>query len=100
LDKQRHAYAVLSSLLGVEKIDAKSWPGILDKAIELQDYICEQVYDSRHKDYDNHFRQITFKNEAEMLAAVGTIEDNSFIVQVREETAAFKNLVNTLKQRR
>ncbi|NLT04579.1 MAG: DUF4954 family protein [Bacteroidales bacterium] len=100
LDKQRHAYAVLSALMGVEKIDVKSWPGILDKAIELQDYICEQVYDSRHKDYDNHFRQITFKNEAEMLAAVGTIEDNSFIVQVREETAAFKNLVNTLKQRR
>jgi len=100
LDKQRHAYAMLCTLLNIEKMDAKTWSVSLDKAIALQDYICEQVYDSRRKDYDNHFRQVTFKDEAEMIAAVGTIDDNSFIVQVREETAAFRNLINTLKQRR
>ena len=45
----------------------------------IQQYICEQVYLSRKKDYDNIYRQATYRNQAEMEAAIGTIEDNSFV---------------------
>jgi hypothetical protein len=34
-----------------------------------------------------------------MKAAIGTIDDNSFIIQVRKETDDFKKLVNDIKSR-
>ncbi len=98
-DKQRHAYAVLCEMTDSDRITPELWVEMLEKAINIQQFICDQVYASRQKDYDNHFRHITFKSTDEMLAAVGTIEDNGFIVQVREETAAFKELATLLKQR-
>ncbi len=99
LEKQRHAYAVLCELLNTDQLTAEHWQTSLDKAISIQQFICDRVFDSRLKDYDNYFRQITFKSTDEMLAAVGTIEDNSFIVQTREDTAAFIELVKILKKR-
>ena len=99
LEKQRHAYAVLCALLNTQQLTAEHWQSSLDKAVSLQQFICDQVFESRQKDYDNYFRQITFKSTDEMLAAVGTIEDNSFIVQTREDTAAFIELVNQFKKR-
>jgi hypothetical protein len=36
----------------------------------------------------------------EMKAAIGTIDDNSFIVQVRKETEEMKKLVKTMKNRK
>jgi hypothetical protein len=51
------------------------------------------VYISRKKDYDNPYRQATFRNDEEMRAAIGTIDDNSFIVQVRKETVDYKKTI-------
>lgn len=97
-DKQKHAYAVLCELLGTDKLTQQQWEDSLDKAVEIQKFICDQVYSSREKDYDNIFRQITFKNHDEMIAAIGTIDDNSFIVQVRKEYTAFKKKISDLKK--
>ena len=93
LDKQKHAYAILCELLKTDNITYKQWESSLNRAVEIQKFICDQVYISRKKDYDNPFRQATFRNMDEMKAAIGTIDDNSFIVQVREETEEFKQLV-------
>ena len=71
----------------------------MNKAVEIQEYVCDQVYVSRKKDYDNPFRQATFRNQEEMKAAIGTIDDNSFIVQVRKETEELKKLVKEIKKR-
>ena len=98
LDKQKHAYAVLCELLGTDKLTQQQWENSLDKAVEIQKFICDQVYSSRKKDYDNIFRQITFKNHDEMIAAIGTIDDNSFIVQVRKEYGTFKKKISDLKK--
>lgn len=100
LDKQKHAYAVLCELLGTDKLTDKQWKSSLDKVVDLQQYVCDQVYISRKKDYNNPFRQATFRNRKEMDAAIGTIEDNSFIVQVRKETESFKALVKDMKKRK
>jgi len=97
-DKQKHAYAILCELLGTNQLTAEQWRISLDKALVIQQFICDQVYNSRQKDYDSYFRQITFRNEDEMIAAVGTIDDNSFIVQVRKEIEDFKKKVILLKE--
>jgi NDP-sugar pyrophosphorylase family protein len=99
LEKQKHAFAVLCDLCGTDKISKDQWMKALDKSITVQEFVRDQVYISRKKDYDNHFRQATFRNQEEMIATIGTIDDNSFIKQVRDETAEYKKLVVKIAKR-
>ncbi len=92
-EKQKHAFAVLRYLLNKREITAQEWNSSLHRAGEIQEFIRDQVYISREKDYKNPFRRATYRNDAEMTAAIGTVEDNSFIQQVREETTAFKQKI-------
>lgn len=99
LEKQRHAYKTICLLIETDELTNTQWRSAIDKAVSIQEYICEQVYQSRKKDFDNPFRQATYRNEQEMSAAIGTIEDNSFVKLVREETKTFKNTVDEIKKR-
>jgi len=97
LDKQRHAFATLLDLLAAKQLTPELWNAALDEAVRVQQYVCDQTYASRKKDYDNPFRRTTFGSQAEMDAVMGTAEDNSFVLQVREETAAFAKLAAAAK---
>ncbi|MFW5711140.1 MAG: DUF4954 family protein [Spirochaetia bacterium] len=97
LHKQRHAYAVLVHLMNKSELNTKEWNEVLDKAIAIQEYIRDQVYASRNKDFENPFRLATYRTKAEMNAAIGTIDDNNFIQLVREETTAFTQRLNRHK---
>jgi hypothetical protein len=98
LAKQRHSFAVLREICGEEGLDKQRWSAILDEAVKIQQYVCDQVYVSRKKDFDNPFRQATYRNLEEMTAATGTIEDNSFVKQVRKETEEFKKKIEQIKR--
>jgi len=89
LEKQRHAYSCLQEWAGIEKLTPSAWNNLMKKAMEVQQYMCDQVYESRKKDFDNPFRKATFRNNDELLATIGQVDDNPFIIQVRQETAAF-----------
>ncbi len=99
LEKQKHAFSTLCEVLEIDHLTKEHWLTALDKAIVIQEYIRDQVYNSRKKDFDNPFRQATYRNMAEMKAAIGTIEDNSFVKQVRVETDDFKKRIDELKLR-
>ncbi len=99
LAKQRHAYATLLELLGTNNLDAQAWRTALDQATVTQQFVADQVYSTRKKDYDNAFRKITFADAAEMDAVMGRPEDNSFVKQVRKETQEFIALVESVKAR-
>jgi len=99
LEKQKHAFAVFCEILGTDDPKKEHWIAALDKAEDIQKYINDQVYVSRKKDFDNPFRQATYRSLDEMTAAIGTIEDNDFVQQVRKETEDFKKLVEDLKKR-
>jgi hypothetical protein len=120
LARQRHAYAVLCELAAESSNDQSSpsppsqemasprasggsleniWPAIVDKAIAVQQYICDQTRNSRAKDYENPFRRMTYSSDADMQAVLGTVEDNSFIQQIREETQAFATRAQRLRER-
>lgn len=98
LEKQKHAYAVLCYLCKTPEITQEIWMDVLNEAIQIQQYICNQVYETRKKDYENPFRKATYRNEEEMTAAIGTVEDNGFIQQIRAETKAFEKKVRHLKR--
>jgi hypothetical protein len=97
--KCRHAMASLCSLLGVSQLDSHAWMTALDKAVKIQEYIRDQVYRSRKKDFDNPFRQATYRNLEEMTAAIGRVDDDGFVKQIRAETEDFKKRVNQVKTR-
>ena len=96
-EKLRHSYLSLLYLLQAKEIGPEAWDWLLDKAIEIQQYICNQVYESRKKDYENPYRNATFRNEEEKIAVIGTIEGASFVKQVKEETEQFIAHVQEIK---
>ncbi|MCX5656114.1 MAG: DUF4954 family protein [Planctomycetota bacterium] len=99
LDKQRHALATLLALLGAEGLTPQTWAAALDEAVGIQQYVADQTYLSRKKDYDNPFRKIVYSTPEEMKAVLGTAEDNSFVKQVRKETQAFQAEAEAARKR-
>ena len=99
-EKLRHAYFSLMFLYkdDTDVMTKEMWQENLDQALRIQQYICDQVYESRKKDYDNEIRSATFRNEAEKLAVVGHIDDVSFVKQTRQQTAEFLTLVQKYKE--
>jgi len=97
--RARHAYAVFVLLQESERPDLSDWTSFLEGAIYLQELVRDRVVQSREKDYTNPFRRATYRNEAEMIAALGTIDENSFVKQVRSETEAYVHTVERLLNR-
>ncbi len=97
--KQRHALATLRSLLEIERLEPEHWLGALNKAVRIQEYVRDQVYRTRKKDYDEPFRRITYRNADEQRAVLGSPETNSFVRQVARETEVFKEAVEAARQR-
>ena len=98
-EKLRHAYFALMFLYKDETdvLTKEMWHENLDKAILIQQFICDQVFESRKKDYDNEFRNATFRNEDEKIAVIGKIEEVKFVKQIREETEKFVALIQKYK---
>lgn len=92
LQKQRHSLATLLTVLGAGRLTTELWESAVQEAIRIQEYVCEQVFLTRRKDYQDPFRGITFRNHAEMEAVLGTAEDNSFVKRIQAETEAFRQL--------
>jgi hypothetical protein len=97
--KPRHALASLLELYGADGLTSDLWCAALERAEEVQQYVCDQVFRCRQKDYDSPFRRITFRNAEEMRAVLGTAGENSFVRQVRAETEEFRTLVKSIRQR-
>jgi uncharacterized protein YlbG (UPF0298 family) len=93
IEKQRHAYATLCLLYETDTLNQEIWDAALTRSLAIQEYVSDQVYHSRKKDYENPFRIMIYRNKEEMKATMGDIESNDFILQVREETAAYIKLI-------
>ena len=100
MEKLRHAYFSLMFLYKDETdvLTPEMLNECLDKAVQIQQFICNQVFESRKKDYDNPIRSATFRNEEEKIAVVGKIEDVSFVKQIQKETAEFIASVEKIKK--
>jgi len=96
-DKLRHAFLSLCYVLNVDDVTEAEWRHAIDREIEIQNFMCEQVYLSRKKDYDNIFRKATYRNEEEMLAGIGTIDDNDFVKMTTEKTRQTIETLNALR---
>lgn len=76
----------------------EEWLAFLDRGLDIQNFVCTQVYESRRKDYENMFRKSTFRNEEESMAAWGRLEDNDFIKMETEKTQEIIARIQNLKR--
>ena len=51
--------------------------------------MLEESISTREKDYTDFFRTITFRNKKEMEAVLGTVQNNSFLKELRVSTETF-----------
>ncbi len=97
LSRQKHAFATLCYVYDTANLTPEIWNDALLKASVIQQHICDQVYLSRKKDYENPFRIMTYRNDDEMKSVMGDIEDNDLILRVREETQVYRELLEKLR---
>ena len=98
-DKLRHSLMCWYEVAGIRPETSEEWSRFLDKGMEIQQFICDQVLASRSKDYENGFRRSTFRNDDERIAAWGKLEDNEFIVRQKAETENVVERIQKLKKR-
>ena len=102
--KTIHAIAALFEVQGVKpaRINAEMLAAIFTEVVKTKEWMTDKIVESRAKDYSNPFRSMIYDSKEEMDEVIGTLEDNSFIKQQREELVTFKknvrSIANKLKQ--
>ena len=66
-----HAYGVLCRLAGVDTLTDDLWQQYRQRYSDIQQFIEEQKGVSRHKDYVNPYRNMTYWDDAERDAVLG-----------------------------
>ena len=84
-DKLNHAIHCLCDVMGTNEMTPDFWLQALAYGERIERRIAEQVYLSRKKDHDNVFRACTCRNDEELKAVFGSVDENSFVCQMREE---------------
>lgn len=95
--KLRHAVTALALITGAKTFSANDMANAADKAVATRVWMNEAIYKSREKDYTSPYRKMVYDSIEEMNVITGTLADNTFIKQQREETEEFKSRVQILK---
>ena len=68
---RQHAYLTLCDLLLCRTISDELWQTLLQRFSTIRQYVADQVRITRQKDEENLFRQMTYRNDAELQAVLG-----------------------------
>ena len=68
---RRHAYLTLCDLLLCRTISDEQWQTLLQRYNTIRQFVTDQVRITRQKDEENLFRQMTYRNDAELQAVLG-----------------------------
>lgn len=95
-EKFAHALASLAELTQnpIEQWDIIFLRNLIVESIATQQWIYDEIYKSRKKDYDNPFRSMVYENEEEMNVVIGRLEDNSFIKEEKKVLDSYKEKAN------
>lgn len=97
-DRLAHALQCLALLEGWDgSVRVRDWMEVFAKEERICREICGRVSGSRKKDFDNVFRQATFRNADEMSAVSGSLDDDAFIRQTETDTESMLLSIARLK---
>lgn len=91
-DKTEHAYTSLLEVLNItsKQFTAEIFKDVLQRALVTKEWMSNEIYKSREKDYTNPFRKMVYETKREMETVIGKLEDNTFIQQQLAELDIFK----------
>jgi hypothetical protein len=94
--KARYALFLLEQLYSCPfaEFTPETFAGIRNDVRGVSDYIYESALRSREKDFSDPFRAITYRNEAEMDAVLGTLSGSEFLQRLERDTRAFKQALD------
>jgi hypothetical protein len=97
---QRRTHALFCALLTrggeLSELDGAALGGMLQESIAVARELLERAYASRSKDFTNPMRQTTFRNQREMQAVWGKVEEISFLKEYRAEVETYCSDVEKL----
>ncbi|KAF5029152.1 hypothetical protein DSECCO2_651570 [anaerobic digester metagenome] len=85
-DRAIHALATLYQALGTNQINNGQWEDLVENVARIRLHIENQVFKTKEKDFNNRFRESTYRNLAERDAVLGSLDDNPFIQESRQIT--------------
>lgn len=94
-DKRQHAFASLLEIQNLKPgaFTRKIFLQLLQQSVTTKEWMVKGIYESRAKDYANPFRKMVYETQKEMEKVVGSLKENSFIRQQREELVQYKKQV-------
>jgi Domain of unknown function (DUF4954) len=98
--KLEHAIACLQKITCKYLTEFKKdeWIYLLNKALATKEFLTENIYNSRAKDYNNPYKQMLYNTQAEMDKVVGALKDNTFIEQEKTQLKKYKKLIQKVKK--
>ena len=98
--KLQHAWASLLEILNMNSSDFSEdiLIELLNQSVQTKEWMVNSIYQSRAKDYQNEFRRMVYDSDEEMEKVIGSLEENSFINQQKQELAEMKLAVNSIVQ--
>ncbi len=99
--KMLHGLASLAEIenISLKEITVSQLDEWLNFAIEIKQWIVNQIYASRAKDYSNPYRKMIYDTQEEMNKVLGALPDNSFIKDQESEFENFKKNIFLLKEK-
>ncbi len=95
--KARYSLYLLEKLYSrqISEFTADIFGDIMTDVLDVSNHMLSSSFSSREKDYTDFFRTITFRNRDEMESVLGTIQDSSFLQDLKVSTAEFNANVET-----
>lgn len=97
--KLQHAYASLLELLGIDNssFTPELFSTIVQQGLDMKNWMVQNIYSSRAKDYQSEFRTMMYDSEEEMNNVMGKLDDNIFILQQQKEAEDLQEQVIRVK---
>jgi hypothetical protein len=97
LDQLSNTLGVLKKCLKIDYIDEVDWTVIKNRAKKTRILIENQVFETKVKDYNNPYRDITFRDNNERDVVLGAVEENPFITESSNITKILLDQLNAVK---
>ena len=96
--KVRYALYLLEQLYSrpIEDFSVDLYRNITDDVSIVAYDIYNASLKSREKDYTDYYRNMVYRSEKEMEEVIGPLEDNSFLLQLRKDTAEFTTKIREI----
>jgi len=93
-----HVFSSLKDFMQLNNTECNddSLIALLNRSVEINTIITERTYESRSKDYQNPYRNMSYANDQERDAVIGKLDENSFINKTREDARVIENQIKNL----